>query len=46
MIGRIIEGTIVLVMAYLILSNASGFSSAIRAIGSVYSNSVRTLQGR
>lgn len=46
MVGNIIEATVVLVLAYLILSNAFGFSEAIRAVGGVYTSAVRTLQGR
>ena len=44
--GRIIEGTITLILGYLILSNAAGFSTAVRAAGSVYKDSVMALQGR
>lgn len=45
MIARIIEVTFMLVLAYLILKNASGFSSAVRSVGSVYTSSVKALQG-
>lgn len=46
MVGNIIESTFLLVMAYLILMHADAFSSAARAVGSVYTNAVQTLQGR
>jgi hypothetical protein len=46
MINRILEITFVLVMAYLVIANAGNFATAIRALGSVYIGSVRTLQGR
>lgn len=46
MVGRILEGTATLVLVYLVLTNASGFSSAASAAGSVYTNAVKTLQGR
>lgn len=45
-IKQVIEGTIVLIVLYLILSNAFGFASVVRAVGGVYTESVRTLQGR
>lgn len=44
--GRVLEITFVLILAYLILSRAVGFSSAVRAIGKVYVDSVKALQGR
>jgi hypothetical protein len=46
MIGKILEITFVLVLAYLVIANASNFSIAIRSIGSVYTGAVKTLQGR
>lgn len=46
MIGRVIEGTIVLVAVFLVLSRANAFATAVSAIGSVYSGSVKVLQGR
>jgi hypothetical protein len=45
-INRIIEGTITLILVFLVLSNAQGFDTVASAIGNVYSNAVRTLQGR
>jgi hypothetical protein len=46
MLGKVVEGTIVLVMAYLVFVNASGFATAAKAAGSVYVNAVQALQGR
>lgn len=42
----IIESTFVLIVVYLVLANAFGFSSAMSSIGDLYTSSVRTLQGR
>lgn len=44
--GKIIEGTITLVMAFLVISNADKFSTAAQAVGSVYTEAVKALQGR
>jgi hypothetical protein len=46
MLSRWIEITFVLIVLYLVLSRALGFSSAISAIGKVYVASVKALQGR
>lgn len=46
MMGKVIEGTVVLVMAYLVFVNATGFATAAKAAGSVYVNAVQALQGR
>lgn len=45
-ISQILEGTFVLIVIFLVLSRASGFSKAMSAIGSVYISSVKALQGR
>jgi hypothetical protein len=45
-ISAIIEATVTLVMAYLIIANADKFSVAATAAGNVYSQAVKTLQGR
>jgi len=45
-INRIIEGTITLILVFLVLTNAQSFDTVASAIGNVYSNAVRTLQGR
>ena len=44
--GRALEITFLLILVYLILSRAVGFSSAVRAVGKVYVDSVEALQGR
>ena len=46
MVGRILEITFMLILAYLVIANAQNFGLAIRAIGSVYTGSVKVLQGR
>lgn len=46
MFERIIEGTVTLVMAYLIIANADKFGIAVKAAGDTYVNAVRSLQGR
>jgi hypothetical protein len=44
--GRVIEGTITLILAYLVIANADKFSTAASAVGSVYTDAVKALQGR
>lgn len=44
--SQIIEATVVLVILYLVLANAFGFSTVLATAGNVYSTSVKTLQGR
>jgi hypothetical protein len=44
--GKIIEGTITLVLAYLVIANADKFSTAAQAVGTVYTDAVKALQGR
>lgn len=46
MVGRVIEVTLILVMAYLVLANANSFGTVTRAIGSTYIGAVKVLQGR
>ena len=46
MFGDIIQVTLVLVMAYLIIANADKFATAVGAAGNVYVNAVQALQGR
>lgn len=46
MLGAMIEGTVTLVMLYLIVANSDGFSKAVESIGGVYKNAVVSLQGR
>jgi hypothetical protein len=44
--GKIIEGTITLILAYLIIANADKFSTSVTAVGKVYTEAVSALQGR
>lgn len=44
--AAVIEGTITLIILYLIVANADGFSKAVQAGGGVYVNAVQALQGR
>lgn len=45
--AQIIEGTVTLVMAYLIFKDGGrGFANAAKAAGAVYVNAVKALQGR
>jgi hypothetical protein len=44
--GKIIEGTIVLILAFLIITNGTAFGTAIGAVGTVYTDAVKALQGR
>jgi hypothetical protein len=46
MIGKVLEITFVLVLAYLVLANAPNFSIAVQSVGGVYNGAVKTLQGR
>lgn len=46
MFGKVVEGTITLVMAFLILANADNFGTAAKAAGGVYVDAVKALQGR
>ena len=45
-ISKILSGTAVLIGMYLIIINAKETTSIVNALGGVYTNSVRTLQGR
>lgn len=46
MINRWMEITFILIIAYLILTNAFGFTSAVKSIASAYTGAVKVLQGR
>jgi hypothetical protein len=46
MMGRWIEITFVLIVLYLVLSRAKGFSAAMGSIAKAYTGAVRALQGR
>lgn len=45
-ITKILSGTALLICLYLVLANANGTTSMLNSIGSIYTNSVKTLQGR
>jgi hypothetical protein len=45
-IFKIIEATVVLVLVYLVVANAGGFSVVVSSISKAYAGSVKTLQGR
>lgn len=46
MLNRVLEGTAMLILVYLVLKNADGFSSVARSIGDTYVASIKGLQGR
>lgn len=46
MIGKVIEGTIVLIILYLVLSNGDAFSSVTKSLAGGYIGGVKALQGR
>ena len=46
MVSRIIEGTILLVIVYLVLANAFGFTQVVKSLSAGYSGVVQTLQAR
>lgn len=43
---QIIEGTVLLILVYLVVTNAYGFSSAVNALFRGYTSSIVALQGR
>jgi len=45
-VGQLLEITFVLIILFLVLNNGSAFSSVVRSLGSVYTGSVKVLQGR
>ena len=45
-VGRWLEITFVLIILYLVLSRAFGFSAVVKSMGGVYVNAVKALQGR
>lgn len=45
-VGRILEITFVAIVLYLILKYGDDFASGIKAIGGVYVDGVKALQGR
>lgn len=46
MVERWMEITFTLILVYLILSRASGFSQVVREFSGAYTGAVRALQGR
>lgn len=46
MIAKVLSGTAILVGMYLILTNSKSTVSVINSLGSTYTSSVKTLQGR
>lgn len=46
MVAKVIEGTILLVILYLVLANSKAFTSIIATGASAYGSSVKVLQGR
>ena len=46
MVGKIFEGTVTLIILYLVLIHSSDFGTVAQAIGTQYTGAVRTLQGR
>jgi len=44
--SNIIEGTVILIAIYLVVSNAFGFSRVVSALAEAYTGAVVALQGR
>ena len=45
-ISKILSGTAILIGLYLVLKNSKSTVSVVNSLGSVYTKSVKTLQGR
>lgn len=45
-LGKYLEGAVVLIAIYLVVTNWVGFSAAVNAGGGVLNSSFKTLQGR
>ena len=45
-VSKILSGTAILIGIYLIVKNAKGSATVVNSLGGIYSNSVKTLQGR
>ncbi len=43
---ELLSATVLLVLAYLVLTHWAGFAADLRAAGAAYSGSVKVLQGR
>lgn len=46
MVAAIIEGSITLIILYLVLAHSTEFGTVAQAIGSQYQGAVKVLQGR
>lgn len=46
MVESVIEGTIFLILVFLVLSRSADFGAVAGAIGGQYTTAVKTLQGR
>lgn len=44
--AQVVEASLTLIMAYLIIANADKFAVAVNAAGTQYTNAVKALQGR
>ena len=44
-VTNVIEGTFLLILVFLVLTNARGFNTVATAIGRVYTDAVAALQG-
>lgn len=45
-LGKFLEITFVLILVFLVVTNAKGFSSVMGSLAAAYTTSVRALQGR
>lgn len=45
-ISKVLSGTAILIGMYLIIKNSKSTVSIVNSLGSVYTDSVKTLQGR
>ena len=45
-VSKVLSGTAVLIGLYLIVKNSKSAVSIVNSLGGVYTNSVKTLQGR
>ncbi len=43
---KFVEGSLTLVLVYLLVANARGFSTIVGAAGTQYTSVIKTLQGR
>lgn len=45
-VSKVLSGTAVLIGIYLILVNSKGTAKVVNSLGSVYTDSIKALQGR